>query len=245
MRVLLVSDLHYDLRKLDWVLAESSGVDLLVMAGDLLDIGSSVPLDTQIVVVLEYLDALRRKHHHGRVLGQPRPRPPHRGGREGDRVDRRGANRRRRRRRRHRERRGMDDHGLRLVGGARDARRAGVLTRRGRPHARRALDLGLARPSRRSALVDGLTPLRRPRAAPTPRLPTSPDIVLCGHIHQAPFVPGGAWAERRDATWLFNGGHQIGPIPTHIFLDLHEGTASWWSFGGSGELSLGGPAIVG
>ena len=52
MRVLLVSDLHYDLRKLDWVLAESSGVDLLVLAGDMLDIASSVPLDAQIVVVL-------------------------------------------------------------------------------------------------------------------------------------------------------------------------------------------------
>ena len=55
MRVLLVSDLHYDLRKLDWVLAESAGVDILVVAGDLLDIASAVPLDAQIAVVLEYL----------------------------------------------------------------------------------------------------------------------------------------------------------------------------------------------
>ena len=55
MRVLLVSDLHYDLRKLDWVLAEAAGVDLLVLAGDLLDVASALPLDAQIAVVLEYL----------------------------------------------------------------------------------------------------------------------------------------------------------------------------------------------
>ena len=55
MKALLVADLHYDLRKLDWVLAEAEDVDLLVIAGDLLDIGSRVPLDAQITVSLEYL----------------------------------------------------------------------------------------------------------------------------------------------------------------------------------------------
>ena len=65
-----------------------------------------------------------------------------------------------------------------------------------------------------------------------------PDVVLCGHIHQAPFVERGAWAERRGDTWLFNGGHQAGPIPTNVHLDLAEGIASWWSLGGTGEVAL-------
>ena len=43
VRALLVSDLHYDLRKLDWVLEQAVDVDLLVVAGDLLNIASSVP----------------------------------------------------------------------------------------------------------------------------------------------------------------------------------------------------------
>ena len=72
-----------------------------------------------------------------------------------------------------------------------------------------------------------------------------PDVVLCGHIHQAPFVPDGAWAERRGETWLFNAGYQPGPIPTNVCIDFVEGRASWWSFGGRGEISLGGPAVVG
>ena len=62
MRVLLVSDLHYDLRKLDWVLANAGdpvrAIDVAVLAGDLLDVASAVPLDTQITVVLSYLERL-------------------------------------------------------------------------------------------------------------------------------------------------------------------------------------------
>ncbi len=62
VRVLLVSDLHYDIRKLDWLLARvadpSVAIDVAVLAGDLLDIASSVPLDTQITVVLSYLERL-------------------------------------------------------------------------------------------------------------------------------------------------------------------------------------------
>ena len=86
MRALLVSDLHYDLRKLDWVLAQAADVDLLVVAGDLLDIASCVPLDAQIVVVLEYLARFADRTDHGRLLGQPRPRPPHGRRREGHRL---------------------------------------------------------------------------------------------------------------------------------------------------------------
>jgi len=62
VRVLLVSDLHYDLRKLDWVLGRAGSavdpVDVIVLAGDLLDVGSAVPLDAQITVVLSYLERL-------------------------------------------------------------------------------------------------------------------------------------------------------------------------------------------
>jgi DNA repair exonuclease SbcCD nuclease subunit len=38
--------------------AASDIVDVVVVAGDLLDIGSTVPLDTQIIVVLSYLQKL-------------------------------------------------------------------------------------------------------------------------------------------------------------------------------------------
>lgn len=50
MRILLVSDLHYTMKQLDWV---------VVVAGDTLDIGSIVEPDTQIAVYGRSL-ALRR-----------------------------------------------------------------------------------------------------------------------------------------------------------------------------------------
>src|SRR4051812_37129117 len=61
VRVLLVSDLHYDLRKLDWLVTQAPSYDLLAIAGDLLNIASRVPLDVQIAVVLEALARLRER----------------------------------------------------------------------------------------------------------------------------------------------------------------------------------------
>ncbi len=42
MRILVVSDLHYTLRQLDWVASVAADHDLLVVAGDHLDIASIV-----------------------------------------------------------------------------------------------------------------------------------------------------------------------------------------------------------
>jgi Icc-related predicted phosphoesterase len=65
-----------------------------------------------------------------------------------------------------------------------------------------------------------------------------PDLVLCGHIHEAPFMSGGAWSEQRGGTWLFNSGQHPGQIPAHTFLDLDQPIATWWSAERSGELPL-------
>ena len=58
MRILLVSDLHYSLPQLDWVVGAAPEFDLVVVAGDSLNIASAVPLDAQSVVVLRYLALL-------------------------------------------------------------------------------------------------------------------------------------------------------------------------------------------
>src|ERR1700731_3574795 len=55
MRILLVSDLHYSLPQLDWLVRVGPDFDLVVVAGDTLNIRSAVPLDAQSVVALEYL----------------------------------------------------------------------------------------------------------------------------------------------------------------------------------------------
>ena len=59
MRILLVSDLHYRLPQFDWVVRVAPSFDLVVLAGDHLDINSAVSLDAQSVVIVRYLSLLR------------------------------------------------------------------------------------------------------------------------------------------------------------------------------------------
>ena len=68
-----------------------------------------------------------------------------------------------------------------------------------------------------------------------------PDVVLCGHIHQAPFRRGGSWVDRIADTWVFNAGQQIGPVPAHVIIDTAARTASWYSLAGAEQLRLDDP----
>ena len=58
MRCLVVADLHYSLPQFDWLLSAAPNFDLVIFAGDALDIGSSVDFRAQIVVVKKYLSLL-------------------------------------------------------------------------------------------------------------------------------------------------------------------------------------------
>src|SRR5262245_52210747 len=61
MRCLVVADLHYALPQFDWLVAASSHFDLVIFAGDALDLGSIVDFRAQIVVVKKYLALLAAK----------------------------------------------------------------------------------------------------------------------------------------------------------------------------------------
>ena len=50
-----------------------------------------------------------------------------------------------------------------------------------------------------------------------------PDVVICGHIHQAPWAKGGSWHARLGRTQVFNAGKQIGHVPPHITFDTEAG----------------------
>src|ERR1700730_15715962 len=60
MRCLVVADLHYSLPQFDWLLSAAPQFDLVIFAGDALDIGSRVDFRAQIVVVKKYLSLLSR-----------------------------------------------------------------------------------------------------------------------------------------------------------------------------------------
>src|SRR5207244_13087762 len=58
MRCLVVADLHYSLPQFDWLLAAAPEFDVVIFAGDALDIGSFVDFLAQILVVKKYLALL-------------------------------------------------------------------------------------------------------------------------------------------------------------------------------------------
>src|SRR5271170_4602397 len=61
MKVIFVADLHYALKQFDWLVQNAASFDAVIIGGDLLDLGSDLHLDVQIVVVEKYLRKLREK----------------------------------------------------------------------------------------------------------------------------------------------------------------------------------------
>ena len=59
MKLLTIGDLHYNMRQFDWVVANASNYDMIIIAGDLLNIAGHLDLDTQILVVNKYLQRLK------------------------------------------------------------------------------------------------------------------------------------------------------------------------------------------
>jgi predicted MPP superfamily phosphohydrolase len=58
--MLFAADLHYTLKQLDWLVANAERYDLVIIGGDLLDLGSALDFDVQIVVVEKYLRRIRQ-----------------------------------------------------------------------------------------------------------------------------------------------------------------------------------------
>ena len=242
MRLLLVSDLHYTLRAVRLGGRSCADFDLVVMAGDQLDIRSTVPLDAQIVVDAAATSSCCRPP--GGSSSAPATTISPVRTRNGERAARCGSSEARRRgvptdgdavlRRRHAH------HDLPVVGRPARARR------RRRP-ARRATRR--SRPAR-WIWVYHWPPLGSPtcldrQAAPTATTSSAawidehrPDVVLSGHVHEPPFKPDGGWADRIGPTWVFNAGRQIGATPTCIEIDFDAQLATWTSLMGSEEIDL-------
>jgi Icc-related predicted phosphoesterase len=69
-----------------------------------------------------------------------------------------------------------------------------------------------------------------------------PDVVLCGHIHQAPWIDGGSWQARLGRTLVINPGRQVGPVPPHVTIDTDAGTVEWFGVFDTETVPLEAPA---
>ncbi len=239
MRCLLVSDLHYSLKQFDWVIDAASNFDVVVIAGDHIDISGSVDGSVQTAVVLKYFRRIRSQAelivcsgNHDldshNAAGEKFASWIMKAGRmgistDGDTYESEGA--------------------LFTVCPWWDG-----------PQSR---DEVAALLKRDSAKRNG-GPWIWVYHSPPDESPTSlglrksfgdtdlgawikehsPDIVMTGHTHESPFCQDGSWADRIGSTWVFNAGRQIGPIPTHIVLDTADQSAFWFSFEGAEIVKL-------
>ena len=233
MKCLLISDLHYTLKQFDWVTKVAKDYDVVVIAGDHLDISSTVEARTQIAVILTYLKQI---HTECRLIVSSGNHDLDFRNATGEKVAKWISKVRHL---------GVPTDGDSFaVGGTLFT----ICPWWDGPQTREKVGLQLA------------GDMKKPKDqwiwvyhAPPDDSPTSwngkqhfgdadlrrwiqqyqPNMILAGHIHQSPFRQGGSWVDQVGSTWVFNSGRQIGPCPTHIVFDTNERTALWFSQAGS------------
>ena len=238
MKILAVSDLHFGLAQFDWVAQQAEKYDCIVIAGDLLDIGGHLDLDSQIIVAAKYLRSISAKtrllvcsgNHDGDVKNESQEyvaRWLQRVRAAGLVVDGTSTE--------------IGDVKLSVCpwwdGPASHAamqiflraERAGSHKTWLWVHHAPPDGVGVSWTGKVHAgdasLVDTIKELR-------------PDFVFSGHIHNSPFRAGGAWASKIGNTWVFNAGRQMGVPPACIELDLEKRMARWISQAGVEDLRL-------
>ncbi|MEO5715611.1 MAG: metallophosphoesterase [Luteolibacter sp.] len=233
MRILATADLHYALRQFDWVGEQLEGYDLLVLAGDLLDLASPVDLDVQEVIVRKYL---RRFAAQRMLLSSSGNHDIHETLSDGERaavwMEKLNA--------------------PNLKPDYQSYERDGVLFTvcpwwdgpDTREKTEQRLKADAARPKHTWIWLHHNPPSGTPIAWTGTECggdPVAkewinlyqPDFVFSGHIHNAPFYANGGWHTRLGKSMVFNAGKQPGPEPTRIVLDLLSKNAVWHSIEGA------------
>jgi Icc-related predicted phosphoesterase len=231
VRVLGLTDLHYRLPHYDWMLSASEDAAVVTVSGDLLDIVSPVPHEAQAVVAGTYLarladrtDVLVSSGNHD--LDGPGPTGEQEAGwlhrLELPRLYTDGAS--------------VDIEGVRFTvapwwDGPRTRDLVGqLLAAAARDRPGRWVWVYHSPPAGTRLCFDGR------RSFPDEELASwaaelQPDLIMCGHIHQAPWVPDGGWFDRLGDTLVINPGKQIGRVPPHVWLDTDAATATWYGLG--------------
>jgi Icc-related predicted phosphoesterase len=222
MRCLVVADLHYSLPQFDWLLAAAGEFDLVIFAGDALDVGSFVDFRAQIVVVKKYLSLLSGvtkvilcSGNHD--LDERNP--------EGEKIARWIGD--------------VREFGIACDG---DSFALGdtfftVCPWWDGPLVKQRLEEQLRKDSgkrlQRWIWVHHAPPANSPTSWGGKRFfgdvdlvqwiaRYQPSMVISGHVHQSPFIADGSWYDRLGDSWVFNAGLQPGRPPVYMVLDLDE-----------------------
>jgi len=242
MKILFVADLHYALKQFDWLTARAGSFDLAIIGGDLLDLGSALDLEVQIVVVEKYLSRLRERT---RVLVSSGNHDCNARSVADESVCK-----------------WLQDFkaGQLFVDGDSVETADALFTicpwwdgPASRAEVVQLLERDAARIKSKWIWIHHAPPDRSPVSWTGKGFAGDgslvewirrfePNVVLSGHIHNAPFVAHGSWVDRVANTWVFNPGRQIGPYPACLILDLERMTVEWDSAEEQGTRQLDIPA---
>ena len=222
MRCLVVADLHYSLPQFDWLLAAAPQFDVVIFAGDALDIGSMVDFRAQILVVKKYLTLLSGIT---RVILCSGNHDLDERSAEGEKIARWVGE--------------VRELGIACDGDSLTISNTlfTVCPWWDGPLVKSRLETQL-----RDAAAQRLQQWIWVHHAPPANSPTSwggkrffgdvelvqwikdyqPSMVISGHVHESPFIPNGSWFDRLGTTWVFNTGLQHGRPPVCIVLDLDD-----------------------
>ncbi|MGF1485001.1 MAG: metallophosphoesterase [Opitutales bacterium] len=238
MKILAVGDLHYNLKQYDWLLEVAPRYDCLIIAGDMLDIAGHVDIKTQILVVGKYLERLKtqvrlfvcsgnhdgdRKNTHGEFIASWLKdfRDEYLSG-DGSSFD-------------------MEDWHFTICPWW-----DGPVTQKA---VEAFLEAEARLPKENWFIINHAPPSQSPtswtgkRDVGDPQLREfiqahQPQVVLSGHVHNAPFRSGGSWHDRIGESYVFNAGRQLGELPACLTFDLGVDQVQWMSLAGSESIPL-------
>ncbi len=241
MKVLIVSDLHYALKQYDWVTQMSEKFDLVIIAGDLLDLSSIVDREVQSVIALKYLSKIQAgarlvvsSGNHD-CLEELKDREQaalwlQKGRGEMTAVDGDSV---------------MIDDMLVTVCPWWDGEH-------GRELVRKQIEADAAKEKKNWIWIYHAPPQDSPVSwtGKTHFGDTylnewikefKPQMVFCGHVHQSPFRNGGSWIHEEEGAFTFNAGKQLGPIPSFLVWDTDGNQVTWVSQAGTERVTLSSP----
>ena len=238
MKILHVADLHYDLKKFDWVVDVAPEVDLVVLAGDHLEIANQIARPAQAVVIRKYFQRINKltklivcsgnhdldeKDEFGELIAKWVSNARLFGiSTDGDTLK-------------------FGDTLISICpwwdGENAQYDVSEQLERDAQNLTGRWIWIHHAPPEDSPTSWDGKMcygdeELRRWIKR------FQPDLVLSGHVHQSPYMKDGSWADRIGKTWIFNGGHQPGRVPSHVLIDTALGRAFWKSAYGAQTVDM-------
>lgn len=236
--MLAVTDLHYRLPLFDWLTRAAADVDVVTISGDLLDIATPVPYEAQSLVVSTYLGRVAESatvlvSSGNHDLDGPGPTGEQTAGWLRT-MDVPGL---------HTDGTSVDLDGMRITvapwwdGPSTRDEVAQQLDAAAEGRPERWVWVYHSPPAGTRLCFDGR------RSFPDAELASwvqrhQPDLVLCGHIHQAPWAEGGGWHDRLDATLVVNPGKQIGKVPPYVRIDTDAATATWVGLGEQDTVAL-------